>query len=115
MAVIELMSVWRLALLGILCCMTMRGSVAQVANLLESRVAANADHRDLPGQDSNMPAPLEGDESEWLAADGEEHGQHFFCLVSEPKLLTEQVSCDAAHGGGSSPRALLNALHRLRI
>jgi hypothetical protein len=115
MNVIELMSVWRLALMGCLCCMTMRESVVQVANLLESRLAANADHRELPGPNSNMPAPLEGDEAEWLAVDGEEHGQQFFCLVSEPKLLTEQISCDAAHGGGSTPRALLKALHRLRI
>jgi hypothetical protein len=109
------MSVWRLLLLGFLCCMTMRDSVVQLVDLVEARLTGPVDRHELPLPDSDLPAPMEGEEVEWLAADVEEHNHCSVALVTEPRLLTEQISFDAAHGGGASPRALLNALHRLRI
>src|SRR5688500_7963940 len=104
------MIVWRLLLLGFLCCMTMRESMVQLSDLVEARLASPVDRHEQPLPDSNMPAPMEGEEAEWLAADIEEHNHCSVALVTEPRLLTEQISFDAAHGGGFSPRALLNAL-----
>ena len=109
------MSFWRLLLMGLLCCLTMRESVVQVVDLVEAGWVNPTDRHELPVPDSEMPAPMEGEEAEWLAADVEEHNHCSVAVVTEPRLLTEQISFDAAHGGGASPRALLNALHRLRI
>jgi len=105
----------RLALVGLLCCLAVPEIVVQAAEQIEARLAGETQHHHLPAPDRDLPAPMEGDEAEWLVVDfdHDEHGS--FTLLSEPKLLVEQTSCDAAHGGGFSPRALLNALHRLRL
>jgi hypothetical protein len=72
-------------------------------------------HHQLPSSEKELPAPPETDESTWLAAEYDEHEHGSFAPLSQPKLLVEQISWDAAHGSGNSSRTLLNALHRLRI
>jgi hypothetical protein len=109
------MAAWRFALLVVLSCLTMRESVVQLADLVEGSWSTQSPVGEEQRPSPQTPVPLEGEGKAWLVADSEDTHDCLSFLLPEPKLLARQVSCDAAHGGGLSPRAVLSALHRLRI
>jgi hypothetical protein len=109
------MRYWRLALVALLCCMTMRESVALVAYRLEDLISNQSDQHVLPSQDSEMPAPTEGDEAEWLTADWAEENGGLVVLLAEAKSLTRVHRSFHTGRFYSTSRELFDALHRLRL
>jgi hypothetical protein len=108
------MRYWRLALLALLCCLTMRETVVFAAQQVESLVAGQADEHGLP-PNSEMPAPAEEGEADWLLVECEGESTQSPAIVVELNLVAIR-----SHGGATfhcciDGREILNALHRLRI
>ena len=109
------MVLWRSALLVILICTTTRESVVQLAAMVQSTLTGQSQRDEQSWPMPEAPSPLEGEEADWLSSDGEDDHHGLSYLLPEPRRLTRQVAFDAAHGGGCNARAVISALHRLRI
>jgi len=108
------MRYWRLALLGLLCCLTMRESVLFVAQQVESLAAGQSGNHGLP-PNSDMPAPAEEGEADWLLVECEGESAHSQAIVVELNLVAIRSFGDATFHCCIDGREILNALHRWRI
>jgi len=112
--VMKSMRYWRLALLALLCCMTMRESVVFVAQQVETLVAGRAADHGLP-PNSEMPAPAEEGEADWLLVECEGETVQSPAIVVELNLVAIRSHGDATFHCCIDGREILNALHRLRL
>ena len=110
----ESMQYWRLALMALLCCLTMRESVVYVAQQVESLVAGQSGNYGVP-PNSDMPAPAEEGESGWLLVECEAEAAPSPAILVELNLVAIRSHGDATFHCCIDGREILNALHRLRI
>lgn len=103
-----------LALLLLICCMTMRDSSPPFTRCLEAASVDQSEPVELSALDSELPAPLEGDEFKLLTSRLRRSTVHLFSVrtCSQPWISSGLIIFSV-----SAPphRELLTSLRRLRI
>jgi hypothetical protein len=92
----------------------MRESVVIVAQRVESLVAGQSGEHGMP-PNSEMPAPAEEGGAEWLLVECEGETAQSPAIVVELSLVAIRSHGDATFHCCIDGRAILSALHRLRI
>lgn len=112
----DLMHLARLALVALLCCMTMRDTAAELADRIIASVF-HAPAEQLPHDDGGeMPVPLEGEEGESpvFKLKFETDAWSTLAPVTANAFVVHREQAESP-GFFSCSRELFDSLHRLRI
>ena len=105
---------WRLALVLLLCGLTMREGAVLATQQVEWLLAGHSGEERLP-PNSEMPAPVEEGEADWLLAEGEAESAPSPAIVIDVNQIALRCTGAATFHCVADGREILHALHRLRI